>query len=68
MRRSAAMWGKNVLSSPLTSTTAARRSGHILTLVIFNGNETHPVELNWLEHLWEHKNMFETRVVRANEC
>ena len=25
------------------------------------------VELQWLEHLWNHKNMFETGVVRANE-
>ncbi|MEW8487794.1 MAG: hypothetical protein AB2705_21650, partial [Candidatus Thiodiazotropha sp.] len=26
------------------------------------------VELQWLEHLWNHEIMFETRVVRANEC
>ena len=26
------------------------------------------VELQWLEHLWDHENMFETGVVRANEC
>ena len=26
------------------------------------------IELQWLEHLWNHKNMFETKVVRANEC
>ena len=26
------------------------------------------VELQWLEHLWNHKNMFETGIVRANEC
>ena len=26
------------------------------------------VELQWLEHLWNHENMFETVVVRANEC
>ena len=26
------------------------------------------VELQWLEHLWDHENKFETRVVRANEC
>ena len=25
------------------------------------------VELQWLEHLWNHENMFETGVVRANE-
>ena len=26
------------------------------------------VELKWLEHLWNHENMFETGAVRANEC
>ena len=26
------------------------------------------VELQWLEHLCNHENMFETGVVRANEC
>ena len=25
------------------------------------------VELQWLEHLWDHDNLFETGVVRANE-
>ena len=24
-------------------------------------------ELQWLEHLWDHENMFKTGVVRANE-
>ena len=26
------------------------------------------VEVQWLEHLWNHENMFETGVVRASEC
>ena len=26
------------------------------------------VELQWLKNLWNHENMFETGVVRANEC
>ena len=26
------------------------------------------VELQWLEHICNHENMFETGVVRANEC
>ena len=26
------------------------------------------VELQWLEHLRDHENMFETWEVRANEC
>ena len=25
-------------------------------------------EIQWLEHLWNHENMFETEVVRAYEC
>ena len=25
------------------------------------------VELQWFEHHWDHKNLFETGVVRANE-
>ena len=30
--------------------------------------EGHTVELQWLEHLWDNENLFETGVVRANEC
>ena len=26
------------------------------------------LELQWLEHLWNHENLFETGVVRAKEC
>ena len=26
------------------------------------------VELQWLEHLWNHENMFETEVGQDNEC
>ena len=26
------------------------------------------VEIKWLEQLWNHKKMFETEEVRANEC
>ena len=25
-------------------------------------------ELQWLEHLWSHENVFETRVVQAYDC
>ena len=25
-------------------------------------------ELQWLEHLWNHENIFETGEVRVNEC
>ena len=30
--------------------------------------QLYTVELQWLEHLGNHENMFETGVVRANEC
>ena len=30
--------------------------------------EKNTVELQWLKYLWNHENMFETGVVRANEC
>ena len=35
-------------------------------LLFMAGDNT--VELQWLEHLWDHENMFETRVDRASEC
>ena len=31
-------------------------------------SELHTAELQWLEHLGNHENMFETRLVQANEC
>ena len=36
---------------------------HSVLIVMVN-----TVELQWLEHLWNHENMFETGVGRANEC
>ena len=33
----------------------------------FEGFEYVTVELQWLEHLWDHGNLSETGVVRANE-
>ena len=30
--------------------------------------ERNTVELQWLEHLWNHENILETGVARANEC
>ena len=29
---------------------------------------TDVADASWLEHLWNHENMFETGVVRANKC
>ena len=33
-----------------------------------NDSKAVTVELQLLKHLWNHENMFETGVVRANEC
>ena len=33
-----------------------------------NRQDQSTVELQWLEHPWNHENMFEIGVVRANEC
>ena len=46
------------------------RKGHIKYIASKCQYEmyTKTVELQWLEHLWNHENMFETEVVRANEC
>ena len=32
-----------------------------------SNSHSNTVELQWLEQLWNHENMFETGVVRANE-
>ena len=32
------------------------------------GSSPNTVELKWLEHLWNQENMFETGIVRDNEC
>ena len=44
-----------------------------MTIDVYRGHKTtqkqqHTVELQWLKHLWDHENKFETGVVRANEC
>ena len=31
-------------------------------------SKLYTVELQWLKHLWDPENVFETRVVRVNEC
>ena len=42
-----------------------------LSVTIFRKNSNQQanttVELQWLEHLWDHEIVFETEVVRANE-
>ena len=34
----------------------------------WHDSKSNRVELQWLEYLWNHVIMFETEVVRANEC
>ena len=41
---------------------------HVTIAMKDTGKVQYTVELQWLEHLWNHENMFDTRVVRANEC
>ena len=54
-----------------------QRCTHIISHTHGHGTEyraiqqilvTNTVELQSPEHLWDHENMFETEVVRANEC
>ena len=35
---------------------------------LVNMSDEYTVGLQWLEHLWNHEIMFETGVVRINEC
>ena len=40
-----------------------------ISILLRNKCDTYStVELQWLEHLWNHEYTFETGVVRANEC
>ena len=36
--------------------------------VLVRLHKPYTAELQWLEHLWDQENMFETGVVRASEC
>ena len=50
--------GDDCINSLLLSTVLLLRTKSSLSIV----------ELQWLEHFWNHKNMFQTGLVRANEC
>ena len=59
-------------SGGLKSDTAFRNNGNMLVDVflchiIGQKKEQGTVELQWLEHLWDYENLFETGVVRAIE-
>ena len=45
-----------------------RELGFILQFLRFLTLYDNTVELQWLKHLWKHEKMFETGIVRANEC
>ena len=38
------------------------------TILKAHYSKDNTVDLQWLEHLSDHENMFEAGVVRANEC
>ena len=40
----------------------------IIECILLKYFQANTVELQWLEHLWDHGNMFDTGVVRATEC
>ena len=41
---------------------------HTLNITLFYRMKRHPtVDLQWLEHLWDHGNLLETWIVRATE-
>ena len=58
----------SVLLSFLVLTAGFGIPDHCNIFLLLTGKETITVELQWLEHLWNHGNMFETRVVRAYGC
>ena len=49
----------------MTSHKSKRMRGYHIKKI---PNYMYTVELQWFGHLWKHENMFETGVVRANEC
>ena len=41
--------------------------GTISVVAAYKKNRSYTVEPQWLEHLWDHGNSFETWIVRATE-
>ena len=60
----------SVFNRKVTSTEQSSLGTYINSKGTDNGRAAEPyvAELQWLEHLWNHENMFETGVVRTNEC
>ena len=57
-------YNHSCLARTFFSFLAKKMHTFITNFCLENG---HTVELQWLEHLWDHKSKFETGVVRANE-
>ena len=58
----------NFLISFLMSTEERYFLGEGILSITMKQSSLITVELQWLEHLWDHENMFESGVVRANEA
>ena len=57
----------NSHSTTMNNTASTGGIVHCCRMAVVKVKE-HTVELQWLEHLWSHENMFETGEVQANEC
>ena len=40
----------------------------VVLYIVYDSKNQCTAELQWLEHTWNHENMFKTEVVQANEC
>ena len=59
-----ALRGANAFTKKLTPLT-----GEVILKIVFASPESILiVELQWLEHLWNHEKIFKTGIVQANEC
>ena len=61
------------LFSQFWSTFKREETRKSFSFLLYGGGQSrklysYTVELQWLEQLWNHKNIFETGEVRANEC
>ena len=56
------------ISQVITDVAQEDRLGRSGAINVWNIFSLYTVELQWLEHLWNHKNKFDTWVVRADEC
>ena len=50
-----------------TSDFLTKRNVNLMEMLVIKEEEANTVELQWIEHLWDHGKLFETWVVRATE-